>query len=198
MAEDPENPPYLEEKQAEPTQQIAPPTDATTNSLTWAADIKQTLVKSRKDYTSLFHEFIYELAPPPSTPESCKEILNGIKTWIHIPYLPAFHQPGWMLAYIGGPYDGAWLESIFADIWAGITVGLTLIPQGLSYATLANLQPIQGLYAAIVPSAMYTFFGSSLQLAVGPVAVVSLLTGQIVSYAPDLSDPSACSYCVYA
>lgn len=80
-----------------------------------------------------------------------------------------------------GPYDTAWLDSLFADFWAGITVALTLIPQGLAYAQLANLPPINGLYAAIIPSACYTFFGSSLQLAVGPVAVISLLTGELVA-----------------
>ena len=61
-----------------------------------------------------------------------------------------------------------------------------MIPQGLSYATLANLPPIYGLYAAILPSATYTFFGSGLQLAVGPVALVSLLMGELmVKYQPD-------------
>lgn len=68
-----------------------------------------------------------------------------------------------------------------ADVIAGITVALTLIPQGLSYATLANLPAINGLYAAILPSATYTFFGSSLQLAVGPVAIVSLLMGKLMN-----------------
>lgn len=53
---------------------------------------------------------------------------------------------------------------------------------------MANQQPIQGLYAAILPSAAYTFFGSSLQLAVGPVAVVSLITGRIVAtFVPDFA-----------
>ena len=70
---------------------------------------------------------------------------------------------------------------MYCDIWAGITVALTLIPQALSYGSLANQSPINGLYAAILPSAAYTFFGSAMQLAVGPVAVVSLLTGQLVT-----------------
>eukprot|EP01034_Spumella_vulgaris_P034735 gene34735-42843_t len=71
-------------------------------------------------------------------------------------------------------------EMAFSDVWAGITVALTLIPQALSYAKLANLPPVNGLYTAVLPSAFYTFFGSSLQLAVGPVALVSLLMGQLV------------------
>lgn len=72
-----------------------------------------------------------------------------------------------------------------------------VISQGLSYATLANQQPIQGLYAAILPSAAYTFFGSSLQLAVGPVAVVSLIVGRIVAtFVPDYStNPTDAANC---
>jgi SulP family sulfate permease len=58
---------------------------------------------------------------------------------------------------------------------------LILIPQGLAYSKLAGLPAINGLYAAIVPSFTYTVLGSSMQLAVGPVAVVSLLTSQIVT-----------------
>lgn len=60
-----------------------------------------------------------------------------------------------------------------ADVAAGLTVGLVLIPQGLSYGALANLPPVVGLYSSIMPSAAYIFFGSSMQLAVGPVAIVS-------------------------
>ena len=91
------------------------------------------------------------------------------------------NRPGWLLRYIVGPHTPELFESFTSDVWAGITVALTLIPQGLSYATLANLPAINGLYAAILPSAAYTFFGSSMQLAVGPVAIVSLLTGTIVT-----------------
>lgn len=53
--------------------------------------------------------------------------------------------------------------------------------QALSYAQLANLPPINGLYTAVLPAAFYTFFGSSMQLCVGPVALVSLLTAQLIN-----------------
>jgi SulP family sulfate permease len=90
------------------------------------------------------------------------------------------------LRYICGPHDAHLLESFLSDIWAGITVALTLIPQGLSYAGLANLPAVNGLYAAVLPSASYTFFGSAMQLAVGPVAIVSLLVGTLVNqYVPN-------------
>jgi SulP family sulfate permease len=61
------------------------------------------------------------------------------------------------------------------DLNAGITVGIMLIPQGMAYAMLAGLPPIYGLYASIVPLILYAIFGTSRQLAVGPVAMVSLL-----------------------
>jgi SulP family sulfate permease len=62
-----------------------------------------------------------------------------------------------------------------ADVSAGLTVGVMLIPQGMAYALIAGLPPIYGLYAALVPLAVYAALGSSRQLAVGPVAMVSLL-----------------------
>lgn len=103
------------------------------------------------------------------------------KNFFHIPYFPAFHKPGWLLRYIVGPHTPELLFMIFSDVIAGITVALTLIPQGLSYAQLANLPPINGLYTAILPSATYTFFGSSMQLGVGPVALISLLTAELIN-----------------
>ena len=62
------------------------------------------------------------------------------------------------------------------DLWGGITVALVLIPQSMAYAQLAGL-PIQaGLYASLLPPVIAILFGSSWQLATGPVAVVSLMT----------------------
>ncbi|MFP8487548.1 SulP family inorganic anion transporter [Gracilimonas sp. Q87] len=66
-------------------------------------------------------------------------------------------------------------EDAKGDLNAGITVGIMLIPQGMAYAMLAGLPPIYGLYASIVPLILYALFGTSRQLAVGPVAMVSLL-----------------------
>lgn len=61
------------------------------------------------------------------------------------------------------------------DLFAGITVGIILIPQGMAYALLAGLPPIYGLYAALFPQMVYAIFGTSRQLSVGPVALDSLL-----------------------
>jgi sulfate permease, SulP family len=62
------------------------------------------------------------------------------------------------------------------DFVAGITVALVLIPQSMAYAQLAGLPPYYGLYAAFLPPMIAALFGSSRQLATGPVAVVSLMT----------------------
>jgi SulP family sulfate permease len=63
-----------------------------------------------------------------------------------------------------------------ADLIAGITVALVLVPQSMAYAQLAGLPPYFGLYASFLPPMVAAIFGSSRQLATGPVAVVSLLT----------------------
>ncbi|TVR13509.1 MAG: sulfate permease [Planctomycetota bacterium] len=64
-----------------------------------------------------------------------------------------------------------------ADVLAGITVALVLIPQSMAYAQLAGLPPYYGLYAALLPPLVACLWGSSRQLSTGPVAMVSLLTG---------------------
>jgi len=69
-------------------------------------------------------------------------------------------------------YDKKWLSG---DISAGLTVGVMLIPQGMAYSMLAGLPPIYGLYAVTIPLIIYALLGTSRQLAVGPVAMVSLL-----------------------
>ena len=70
-------------------------------------------------------------------------------------------------------YKRAWLPG---DLTAGLIVTVLLIPQSLAYAMLAGLPPQAGLYASILPLVAYAAFGTSMTLAVGPVAVVSLMT----------------------
>lgn len=67
-------------------------------------------------------------------------------------------------------------QSASRDVWAGMSVGLVLIPQAIAYASLAGMPPVTGLYAALVPSVVGVLWGSSALLAVGPVALTSLLT----------------------
>ena len=75
---------------------------------------------------------------------------------------------GWLLKYDKSYFKG--------DLTAGLTVGVMLIPQGMAYAMIAGLPPIYGLYASTIPLILYALLGTSRQLAVGPVAMVSLLT----------------------
>jgi len=67
-------------------------------------------------------------------------------------------------------------DVIRADFIAGLTVALILIPQSMAYAQLAGMPAYYGLYASLMPTMIAAFFGSSRQLATGPVAMVSLMT----------------------
>jgi SulP family sulfate permease len=78
----------------------------------------------------------------------------------------------------GPAYDRLTLTN---DLVAAVIVTIMLIPQSLAYALLAGLPPEMGLYASMLPIVLYAIFGTSRVLAVGPVAVVSLLTAAAVS-----------------
>ncbi|PKR80925.1 sodium-independent anion transporter [Brumimicrobium salinarum] len=86
-------------------------------------------------------------------------------------------------------------KNLQGDLSAGLTVGIMLIPQGMAYAMLAGLDPIHGLYAVTVPILLYALFGTSRQLAVGPVAMVSLLTAAGIG---TLNPDSPEQYLLYA
>lgn len=85
-------------------------------------------------------EFTFER----KTKEECDAIcLAGVKSWVHVPFFPAFHRPGWMLRYVIGPFDDEWVQSILADIVAGITVALLLIPQVRNqYSSYIFIEPL--------------------------------------------------------
>ncbi|BFZ18036.1 hypothetical protein BsWGS_21076 [Bradybaena similaris] len=68
-------------------------------------------------------------------------------------------------------------DTLQADFIAGLTVGLTVIPQGLAYAQVANLPPQYGLYTAFMGSFVYCFLGTSRDMTLGPTAIMGLLTG---------------------
>ena len=72
--------------------------------------------------------------------------------------------------------DGYTKQEFRADLIAGVTVALVLIPQSMAYAQLARLPAYYGLYAAFLPPMVAALFGSSRQLGTGPVAVVSLMS----------------------
>ena len=77
----------------------------------------------------------------------------------------------------GRTYDRSALSN---DLIAAVIVTIMLIPQSLAYALLAGLPPEAGIYASIAPIVLYAIFGTSRALAVGPVALVSLLTASAI------------------
>ncbi|KAJ5466314.1 sulfate permease [Penicillium desertorum] len=81
------------------------------------------------------------------------------------------------LTWIGN-YNVAWL---WGDLVAGITVGAVVVPQGMAYAELAGLPVQYGLYSSFMGVLIYWFFATSKDITIGPVAVMSTLTGTIVT-----------------
>ncbi|KAF9586687.1 hypothetical protein BGW38_009472 [Lunasporangiospora selenospora] len=75
-------------------------------------------------------------------------------------------------------YNRTWA---LRDTIAGITVGLIVVPQGMSYAKIAGLPVQHGLYSAYIGAIFYCFMGTSKDLTIGPTAVISLITGELVS-----------------
>ncbi|MCU0948985.1 MAG: sulfate permease [Porphyrobacter sp.] len=84
-------------------------------------------------------------------------------------------------------YDRGILTS---DLMAAVIVTIMLIPQSLAYAMLAGLPPVVGLYASIMPLVLYAIFGTSRTLAVGPVAVVSLMTASAAGAVAPVGSPA--------
>ncbi|KAL8549634.1 hypothetical protein ACS0TY_008470 [Phlomoides rotata] len=72
------------------------------------------------------------------------------------------------------------LKLLKSDVVSGLTIASLAIPQGISYAKLANLPPIVGLYSSFVPPLIYAVLGSSRDVAVGPVSIASLIMGSML------------------
>ncbi len=94
----------------------------------------------------------------------------------------------WFKDYDGGKFK--------IDIVAGITVAMVLIPQSMAYAQLAGLPPYYGLYAAFLPPMVAALFGSSRQLATGPVAVVSMMSAASLEPLATAGGPEFIAYSV--
>lgn len=94
--------------------------------------------------------------------------------------------PGMPILDWGARYDRTTMSS---DMMAALIVTIMLIPQSLAYAMLAGLPPKVGIYASIAPLVAYALFGSSRVLAVGPVAVASLMTASAVGQFASAGSP---------
>ncbi|KAI9804007.1 MAG: Sulfate permease 2 [Piccolia ochrophora] len=106
---------------------------------------------------------------------------RGLRRWAHSLF-PFTH---WITRY-----NAQWA---FGDLVAGITVGAVVVPQSMAYALLAELGPEYGLYSSFMGVLVYWFFATSKDITIGPVAVASILTGQVVLKAQELDpdiDPS--------
>ncbi len=94
-----------------------------------------------------------------------------------------------------GWFEESNVGTVRADLIAGVTVALVLIPQSMAYAQLAGLPAYYGLYAAFLPPMVASLFGSSHQLATGPVAIVSLMTAAALE---PLAAAGSVEYIAYA
>lgn len=74
-------------------------------------------------------------------------------------------------------YNAKWA---YGDLIAGITVGVVLVPQSMSYAQLAGLAPQYGLYSSFIGVFIYSFFATSKDVSIGPVAVMSMQVGKVI------------------
>ena len=81
------------------------------------------------------------------------------------------------------------------EFWAGMTVGLMLVPQGVAYAALAGMPLITGIYASLIPALVAVLFSSSTRLGVGPTALTSLLIGASLT---GLAEPGSAQWVAMA
>ncbi|XWS34495.1 hypothetical protein CRYUN_Cryun21dG0043200 [Craigia yunnanensis] len=133
---------------------------------------------------------VHKVVPPPH-----KSTIQKLKTWLKETFFP--DDP--LRQFKGQPTRKKWIlavQYIFpilqwvpnyslklfkSDVVSGLTIASLAIPQGISYAKLASLPPIVGLYSSFVPPLVYAVLGSSRDLAVGPVSIASLILGSMLS-----------------
>ncbi|KAL8927624.1 MAG: hypothetical protein Q9172_001253 [Xanthocarpia lactea] len=108
----------------------------------------------------------------PSTWEWIRSVIPSGRGLVHWAYhlFPFVH---WI-----GRYNVQWL---YGDLVAGITVGCVVVPQSMAYARLAELAPEYGLYSSFMGVLVYWFFATSKDITIGPVAVMSTVTGNVVN-----------------
>ena len=161
---------------------------------------KETITKGRRNLRKKFNrffrnnpEFDTHLSPMGDSEENWKDDEDNGKRkgrgcaitmfWLQL-IMPCV---GWLRTY-------KFKEYFPSDAIAGISVAMMVVPQSISYAALAGLPSEFGLYTALIPVFVYALFGSSRQLAVGPVAIVSLLMKEglhkAIPASLDIQDPN--------
>ncbi|KAF9428690.1 hypothetical protein BGZ94_001435 [Podila epigama] len=120
--------------------------------------------------------------------QQLKEFGQSLVSWVkHFPSnLPTYATERFPIIKWLPKYNRAWA---IRDIIAGITVGLIVVPQGMSYAKVAGLPVQHGLYSAYIGAIFYCFMGTSKDLTIGPTAVISLVTGELVAELADRFTP---------
>lgn len=96
--------------------------------------------------------------------------------------MPSTDSPDWLITWLPNlaklrGYSRSWLRG---DVQAGLSVAAYLVPQAIAYATLAGLDPVAGLWAAMPPLVIYAVLGSSRQLSVGPESTTALMTAAVL------------------
>ncbi|PIM97616.1 hypothetical protein CDL12_29913 [Handroanthus impetiginosus] len=130
----------------------------------------------------------------PDPPAPWHELFTSIKDTV-LPHAKTKHpRPNRPLLFLQGLFPILkWGRNYKAtkfknDLLAGLTLASLCIPQSIGYANLAKVDPQYGLYTSVVPPLVYAVMGSSREIAIGPVAVVSLLLSAMIS---KVVDPSA-------
>ncbi|GLJ36225.1 hypothetical protein SUGI_0727240 [Cryptomeria japonica] len=129
--------------------------------------------------------------PPPQNTSFVSEVGKAVKETLFPddPFKQFNNQPRGRKCILGLQFVFPILEwapkysfELFkSDLISGITIASLAIPQGISYAKLANLPPLMGLYSSFVPPLIYAMLGSSKDMAVGPVAVASILLASMLT-----------------
>ncbi|CAD6996232.1 unnamed protein product [Ceratitis capitata] len=149
------------------------------------------LVKSEPDHSNNVNSIqSAEIVVENKSLEELKPIKNGefqdTKVVIDTVKYEQPPEKNWILRRL---YFLNWLkaydrETAIADLIAGVTLGLTIIPQSIAYAALAGLSSEYGLYSAIVGKVFYALFGTIPQVSIGPTSLMSLMVLQFVGERP--------------
>ncbi|KAK8952415.1 Sulfate transporter 2.1 [Platanthera zijinensis] len=140
---------------------------------------------------------VFSVLNTPDPPAPWKELASSVRVKVLSHGKKSRSLPHFLLSGLQGLFPVLrWgrnycLKSFQSDIMAGLTLASLGIPQSIGYASLAKLEPQYGLYTNLVPPLVYAVMGTSREIAIGPVAVVSLLISSMIQKIVDPSIDSA-------